>query len=308
MGYRAARAVFCVLVGLVSAGTVVARDASGDTIAEARPTVRLIDPGGEPRRELRYRLEVGQTDRSTATTSVASRVQPGQPTWPEPWTLRAIADQTVVGADGAGVYRVESVYTTVELDSDDDDPALAHDSCQVRALAGTTTRLSVDDRGRVVSSETITGPYWAAKGIHLGVMPGLIDVESLQLSRLLPDEPVGVGASWQVTSEIPDPSEGRPLAVVVTTTLDRLRPDGSFELSSEGRIGPLVQRLTSSPTSKHVALVIRITGELSAAWTIDPTTFAPEGRLGVELVETTTPTAKGVEPWTIAIRMTTDTA
>jgi hypothetical protein len=305
MRFLATTAVFHILIALLPASLVVAQDVAAETATVAQPVVRLLDPGGEPRRELRYHLEVGQTDRSVATTSVASRVQPAEPTWPEPMTLRATTDQTVVGADGDGVFHLETVYTEVELVSGGDDPFFADDSAQVRALAGTTTGQSVDDRGRVLSSETIIGPGWAAAGIHLGFMPGLIDVENLQLSRLLPDEPVGVGASWQVTSEIPS-VEGQLLPVVVTTTLDRLYPDGTLEFSSEGRIGPYVQRLTSTPTSDHVALVIRTTGDLSAAWTVDPTSFGPEGHLGVEIVETTTPTAEGVEPWTIALRMATD--
>ena len=60
-----------------------------------------------------------------------------------------------------------------------------------------------------------------------------------------------------------DPVDGRyapPLAVVVTTTLEQLHPDGSFELTSEGRLGAPVQRLTS-PYSDHVVLSTRATGD-----------------------------------------------
>ena len=323
-------AAMTMLLTLMPTGTAEARSAAGSSAtpdaadepaasaAVAGPSVRLLDPGAEPRSLLRYALTVGDTDRLVITTRAHSGISSSddRPLWPEPVSqamgnrLEATAEQTVVGSARDGVYDIETTYTDieyvdVELARSDIDLELADVGRELRALNGTMTQQTVDEQGRVLSTRTSSGPDWAASGIHLGIMPGLIDVHSLQLSRLLPEEPVGVGAVWQVTSEMVEPVEGLPLTVVVTTTLERLQPDGSFELSSKGRLGAPPQRLP--PGSDDPNLIIRTTGDLSARWTVDPTTFDPEGGVRVEVERTTTSSARGVEERTIAVHMETRT-
>lgn len=269
------------------------------------PRVHLVDPGTEPRQVLSYSLTVGQTDRFELTTSSTTHVvlQDESAPWPETAPLLATAEQTVLARNADGNYDIETVYTDVGVLDTAVDPLVAGVlGRQVGTLAGTRTRHLIDEHGRVLLAETIEGPDYAASGIHLGVMPGLIDTNSLQATQVLPHEPVGVGAVWEVTSETVDPVTGLPLALINTTTLVRRHADGTFELSGEGSLGPQEQQL-SPPGSDHVYLSILSVGDMSDHWTIDPTRYGPEGDATVELFVTRTPTAEGVDLGTIAMRM-----
>lgn len=265
---QASIAAFLIVALSVPAAIASGEDATAMDGAPQGPEVVVLEAGAQPRHELRYDLIEGQTEGFAMTAGGAGRVtdQGTRSPWVETPAMTFTGTSTVTAANEDGTYDIEMVIAEVAMTDDDVDPAVAE---QLRAqMEGLTMRYRIDERGRVLQSETTATPGALAAGFQ----PGLIDSLSVQMVQPLPSEPVGVGAVWDVRSEAIDPSLGYTMVTTTTTTFDALRPDGTFELSGEGRIGSPDQELVipGMPDS-FKATLDELAGEVSYRWVIDPT-------------------------------------
>ncbi len=198
--------------------TAAAEDVPADDAAET--TVELLDPGSEPRRELRLDVEEGatqdlvmtqvqeqtfeiggQSQGFTAATEQAMRV-----------VVDSLDDDTMTTTLTFGAGRV--------LDDPPVDAATRAGLEQVLALLDGLEGTTVSDlRGRVLDVELPVPPDAPAelRAVLEPLIQGL-DSQASQLSVAFPEEPVGVGARWRTTTSVVVSGLGFDVVTDVTLT------------------------------------------------------------------------------------------
>jgi len=165
--------------------------------------LKLLDPGGEPRRKLRYKFEVGRKDRLEMTTTSSMRMTMGAETAQVPTApaVRVVAALTVkeVAADGSA--RRELLLEEVGLMPGPGLSKEQRDQAQktLGALAQLSGKDRVDSRGFVrevkLDASKIDNPALKAA---LASMQQTFD----QMGAPFPEEEIGVGAKWQIKTRV----------------------------------------------------------------------------------------------------------
>jgi len=182
----------CWALSLVLAGCAHARPAAD---ALPAPVVRLLDAGAEPRVPLRYRLAGPQTEDVTMTLTATQRGGPGQGRL----LLGGRALASVMSAP-AGGDELTSTMRVVENEATDLPGATPELMEKVRALMRTAVGMKVKSRlttrGARVAAETTLPPGAPADtGKTFDVLQN-----STHRNAVLPAEPVGIGARWEIES------------------------------------------------------------------------------------------------------------
>jgi molybdopterin converting factor small subunit len=195
------------------------------------PEVELLDAGEEPLEPLRLRLEEGTaaTSELTIVTGVTAQEvdgqqQPGQP--PLSFVLTVTGEVTEIDGDEATVV-IE--YDEVALADADDVPEEIRGQIQQQfdALAEVSGTFTFDERSRVVDS-SLDVPD--SMDPQLGQTLQELEQELAALAYPFPEEDVGEGAVWQLTSE--QNLGGIPSTQV--TTVELVARDGDdYELAIE---------------------------------------------------------------------------
>ncbi len=243
------------------------------------PEVVLIDPGAEPRMELRLQIETPRTEtilmtqRQEITQTIDGEPLPST----GPVTLAFVTEVTTTEA-GPGFYQSTSVVTDVTV-GDDVDPEIADLlSANLDSVIGVTTESVIDDRGRVLLSE-LSGFEGVdpATGATIEQM-----ATSEQIASPLPIEPVGVGARWEVIQTIPGPG----LEIVQTMRYELVDIDGT-ELTMTVDVEQSVDEGTVLSTNGVDATVLSWSGGSTNAVTTDLAALVPtsvaEGTIVQEL-------------------------
>lgn len=181
-----------------AAGT--ATDPSSATGTGHTPEVRVLDAGAAPRRLLRLEVEEGHVETSTLrmTTTTSADILSAPPIT-VPMEMRVTTTVTDVSDDR---FTVESSYGEVAIPAGSGLDAASREQIleAAGALEGVTIRTVLDTSARTVSSE-VEG----ADGDGSQVVRRLLDdlaAQSNNLSILLPEEEVGVGARWRTGSTL----------------------------------------------------------------------------------------------------------
>jgi hypothetical protein len=191
--------------------------------------VVVLDPGGEPRQVLRYRLTEGQVERTVSVMRMGMRtVVDGEWT---PWLglppMEMAATSTVTDIADDGSYVVEVVYTDVGVPRDPGQlppEAMEEMEASLASLVGMRQVLRIDDRGRILAAATSLPP-----GAESAVDPAQLDTITQELIDPLPAEPVGVGARWQVSRRTSD-AMGFEAYGSNVLTLEEVLPDGRLRM------------------------------------------------------------------------------
>jgi hypothetical protein len=186
--------------------------------ASSNPIFELIDAGAEPRQTLRYRLDAG------ATTDLDSD----------------LIQDFDINLDGASQVSTNTIhqafrYTVIapgQISVEVTDMSIDSTAAEIGTMGLEDMKMSmtVDDRGIVSSltsnvDEIITGLPPQMEQLLVGLP------ESMKaLSFAFPEEAVGVGATWQITSDTV--SGGIPLTTVQRYTVTAITSD-QVSLTSE---------------------------------------------------------------------------
>jgi hypothetical protein len=251
------------LAGLTTIASLPAL--AGDDPA-APSQVTLLDPGAAPLETLRYQLSAGmaQTLQMDVTTSLSTTVAGAPAGATNLPTLRAVLSTTVTEVDEAGVATIEFRIDSYEaLPTEGTDPMLVQTlTAGLQPLVGISGTSQVDARGATLSA-SIDVPDTVDPALRQ--MFDSLERSMGQLSSPLPEEPVGVGARWQVVMAVPDPSTGLVIDQTGTFTLEAL--DGSevtvgVELTQSAEPGPLdVPGLPAGSTAELVSMAGMGAGE-----------------------------------------------
>jgi hypothetical protein len=258
-------------VSLAATLTTLSGSAVEAVESERLPEIVVLDPGAEPRQLLRYDFEAGQVDEFTIEIGMAARgsMQGTTTPWIEFPPASMTGTSTVLDVLDDGSYVVEFEFEDVFV-PDGDDPAMAAGlRTQMSSLVGTTIRARLDDRGRLLESETsMASGATSPQGMP---QPGQFDAMAVQQTQPLPEEPVGVGATWEVTTRTSAETAGMETETTTRMTVEELASDGSFIASGQLQMSaePQVMAIPGMPDSV-VATLDEMSGEGSYRWDIDP--------------------------------------
>jgi hypothetical protein len=165
----------------------------------AKPVVKLLEPGAEPRADLSYALVKGTTQKMSMSMDMSMAVKTSAQALPAQALPRMTMglDASTTDKSPAGEFKIDSILSTVGLE-----PAGAQQEQMARAL-----------KPQLEGMKGLTMGYWVnAKGnvrdVKIGVPPGMPPQAQQLLQGMsqsfesmvtpLPNEAVGVGARWQV--------------------------------------------------------------------------------------------------------------
>jgi hypothetical protein len=159
------------------------------TIENPKVTVKLVDPGRAPHAPLRYRIE---PPFPTGTYELATTVHdrwadlPSEP----PLTITARLDRKVGDARPDATLDVFT-FREVRFDRQPEDPMLQ----RYTRMAGSTHEQWIDARGGLVGPTTTT--------LDDRLQPGDYNTDNTPYIVVLPEEPIGVGARWEIEAALP---------------------------------------------------------------------------------------------------------
>jgi len=174
----------------VFSGTPAGSDVIGDPVVD----VVVIDPGVEPRRELRLDPPVGSVVEMTTTIDQGFSIELDGRVQAIPATALEMDLTFTVDAVDAETITYRSQYIDMRA-GPDPDPATAAAVEEIRAqLVGAESTFVMDRRGTVISQT-----------IGVAGLPEVTEEivsQSTALSTPFPAEPVGLGARWDVRSQL----------------------------------------------------------------------------------------------------------
>ena len=190
----------------------------------AKTTVKLLHPGAEPRTALRYIFQANRTETMVIEMSMAMAMEIGDQKRPEtqmPVTRTTMTiDSKEVSPEGDLHYefRVEEIEVLPDAGAN---PALVDAmKQQMSSMQGTSGSATVTSRG-------------FARDVRIDLPPGTdphitrfmdnMKQSMNEMSAPLPEEPVGIGARWQVTMPVETPA--LRFTQIATYTLAEIQRD-----------------------------------------------------------------------------------
>lgn len=228
------RVEIAVILSLLIAGPVAGsaqEPTTGAATASSTPVVELIDPGGADRRQLRYTPTAGLTQTLTMHLGMKMSMSSGQAEIPEQTIPRMemVAAVTVDEVDDDGL-----IHYTMEITEMRTLPTEGADATVVEAIDSQLAGLLGARAGAIVSSRGVTleASFDLAEDADPQLRQLLSSFEQSieSMSAPLPEEPVGVGASWKTATTVEQ--NGMTLLQSVVTELVGLS-GSEFELAME---------------------------------------------------------------------------
>ena len=195
---------------------------AGDANVDLSDAAEVVvnDPGAEPRVLLRTQVAPGQREVMVMVQTQEIQQEIGGEAVPSAGAIPMIIEMALEAeSSGGSLLTYNSIITDVSLDDSLDPEIAAQVQPNLDAMVGMTTTAILDDRGRVLTSEI---------GGTDGLDPTLVaTVEQMtsnsQFAHPLPEEPVGVGATWQIAQNL----QVSGLDVVQLTDYEVLSIDGT---------------------------------------------------------------------------------
>ncbi|MHC4631269.1 MAG: DUF6263 family protein [Planctomycetota bacterium] len=215
--------ILLLLVSLSLTPTFAAEKADGGT----KTTVKLLDPGAQPRTALRYKFQANRTEKMVMEMSMAMAMEIGDQKLPEtqiPTTRMTMTiDSKEVSPEGDLHYEFELEQVEV-LPKPGANPVMDNDlkdfKKEMSSIQGVSGSATVTSRGFTKDVEIKPHP-----GIDPQTRQSIDEMKQSmnQMSAPLPEEPVGRGAHWQVTMPVETPT--MTLTQIATYTLSEIQGD-----------------------------------------------------------------------------------
>jgi hypothetical protein len=202
---------------------------SGSASAQPAPDlpieVKLLEPGDEPRRDLRYKFHLDRVEIVWMELRMAMSMQVGAAAQPEtqtpPMRLRTRITPKELTPDGSLKYdfKLESVEVLAEADASAE--VVASVQAQMLPLAGMAGSAEIDARGVTRHVQLAMPP-----GMPPPAAQSLVDNMRQTMRNIaspMPLQPVGKGARWEVAIPLANP--GIKLSQTSTFTLKECKGD-----------------------------------------------------------------------------------
>ena len=195
----------CVTTAVLQAHTPAAIQKptmEGYPAAGSPAIIKLISPGAEPRKALRYAVPAGYKGQMDMSMTMAMNVNVGGMAMPMNLpTVKMTADLGVdsVAPNGDMSYSIAFTGATVDAAGGEANPMLAGALQGIQnAIAGIKGTATVSSRGLVKSAKIDAG----SAGSQAQQMMGELTSQIENLATAFPEEAVGVGAKWETRSAI----------------------------------------------------------------------------------------------------------
>ncbi len=198
----AALAVLCVgLPASVSQAQSTFASSSG-SFSTSEPSIELVNPGAEPRQELRYVPTLGAKQSVKMSIKLNLQGSVGQqqlPEWPTP-TVTFVLDLTPTNIyeDGDIVYTTQISQANLEESGSTDAGIASKMRETLQSLVGVGGRGVMSGRG-FNKELSFTAPENASASVLQMLKSAEQSIQ--QIGAPFPAEAVGAGASWRVTGE-----------------------------------------------------------------------------------------------------------
>lgn len=284
------RAIFWSLVGLLLWS---ARGVADEPENVPRLEVKLIHAGEEPRRELRYKFkrdaheEMVMSMKMGMATEIAGQKLP---------TFQVPTMEMTMTADVKDI-QIDKINYAFELSGakllDDENvpepvsKAMTDSLMKVIGLGGEST---LNDRGRTLSAK-MNVPESAPADVRQ-ILDGM--QRSMQnVGAPMPDEPVGVGAVWEVQMDLE--LNGMQITQVATYTLKKLTSDSiDTDLTMKQSAKKQQMKLPNLPPGTSVELQ-SLDGHGSGSMTLSFDRLVPKSKLELVTVTDAVITTAGME-------------
>lgn len=234
-----------------------------------QPTVKLIEPGAEPRQELRYKVphDLEQTvkfkSRQKTTTKMDGNEMP-MPPMPQ-ITLTYSVDVEYVSQEGEIRYLVKLANADVTADAMAPPQIAEMMKKNYDSMTGKTAEVIVDNRGVIKSTKVKGSTGGTSSDDSFGK-------DLAMMATPLPMEPVGIGAQWQTTRFT---SEGgvRMSQSTIFTLKERAGDVITLELAMRGKAD--MKEAISAPNAPPGSQVLSMTLSGKGKATANLTKLAP---------------------------------
>jgi hypothetical protein len=216
-------------------------EAAAPTPAAAQVT--LLDPGAEPRQELRYRPTEGTTDAVTQRNQLTLVQEFGGQRQEVQVPASSVDVDYVVEEVVDGGFTTVGTYGATQVEGDD--AAAAETARLLEQISGAQLVTEMTDRGAITATR-IEGIADTGNPMFGQLLGSLVD-SAASLAFPFPEEAVGVGARWLVETEVE--ISGLPISARYEVTLAELDGDrvgADIAASLEFVPGPVVVQGTSA--------------------------------------------------------------
>lgn len=190
------------------------------------PTVKLLEPGAAPRRALRYKFKAGASEYAVMDMKMAMTMSMADKEMPkiELPTMRATMhlETKEVTADGDAKLAFDTEKVDVLKDGKADPKLVAALEEELKGLVGIKGHATITPRGIAKDTDFELPPTASPR------LKGQVDSMKDAIRNMympLPEEEVGKGAKWLVSSRIP--LTGAMMDVAATYSLQNLTTDGA---------------------------------------------------------------------------------
>jgi hypothetical protein len=169
--------------------------------ATAQPQVELLEAGNEPRQELRFRPQANAKQTSTMTLQMDTDVSMAGQTMPKvdlPPITVAI-DTVVTKVEPNGNIHFKSSYSNVDVMNSSSLPPQVLEAMrsQMKKMVGTSGSFIIDNRGQIQTAKFASSQK---SDSNLKQFSEQMSTSFDQMSSPLPQEAIGIGAKWRVTT------------------------------------------------------------------------------------------------------------
>lgn len=225
---------------LVAACSMLATPTLTHAGDEATPVVKLHDPGVNPQ-QIRFQFKEGDTQQIIMTMKLSMAQSMGGNAAGPAMAMPALTipvTSTIVGVNEKGAS-FEMVLGSITTAAEDNSPMAQMFAGAMKQLEGMKITGLVDDRGQKSNIEVESA---AASNPQLAGQIQSIRNSLTQMTPPLPEEPIGVGATWSYVLD----AESNGVKASNTSTLKLVRRDGNaLALTMNTSVHADAQKLTN---------------------------------------------------------------
>lgn len=178
---------------------------SPNTANPAQSEIELIDPGIQPRQELRFipAANTRQTTKITMKTKMAGSIDGQEMPAIDLPQIQMTMEAAVKQIDANGDTHIEMSYSQVEIAANSSFPANVIEAMrsQLEKVKGMKMSYTIDSQGQTKDLK-VEFPDNMDPNIKQLIQPMLNSLEQLSASPF-PSTPVGIGGKWRMTTSLP---------------------------------------------------------------------------------------------------------
>jgi hypothetical protein len=251
-----------------------AQTADGFPATGAPPAITLLSTGAAPRAALRYKVPAGTKARTEMSTAMGMTMEMAGMALPEMKlpTMKMVVDISVDAVAPNGDMTFTSGVSSMTFDATGVDPTIA------AGMAGMNTDLSSVKTSGTMSNRGITNQKLELDKITDPALKQMMDTAGTALQSIsfpLPEEPVGIGAKWEIRQRM----AASGVETMAKQTVEVIAIQGSkvtLKVTVDQTAPPQQMKNPALPAEAEVSL-LKFTGTGTTTSVLDLVSLSSEG-------------------------------